>query len=299
MPPDSTIFCNQAQPSPSVLPHKPAPNPTLSTSLTMSTGHKLPLRGSRDAPHFDGTPTHLQRYFADIEQLHKFHRITYVDEDLIVRAIYYLDAETAELWEGRLIQGMQWRGFKAELGGLYPRWDGECLYSIRDLENIVQNYAESGIFNRITLGQYYRDFEEISKHLAKHRRVNDQEQDRLFLQGFGETTCKHIEARIVITNQQHHPDDPYPMAEVQKAAKWLLASTTTTGAVLEVIQEFLLQFLGRQAMDQGTLELHKETRLGIPTSVLLIPMTISRSGSGLEPPDYPESLKRHSYNNTA
>ena len=90
---------------------------------------------------------------------------------------------------------------------------------------------QSGIFNRITLGQYYRDLEKISKYLAKHRRVNDWEQDRPFLQGFGETTSKRIEAWIAITNQQHHPDDPYLMAEVQKAVEWLLASTTTTGAV--------------------------------------------------------------------
>ncbi len=117
----------------------------------MSTVHKLPLRGSRDAPHFDGTPTHLQRYFADIEQLHKFYGIAYIDEDLIVRAIYYLDAETAELWEGRLTQGMQWGVFKAEIGRLYPGWDGERLYSIWDLENIVWNYAETGIFNRSIL----------------------------------------------------------------------------------------------------------------------------------------------------
>ncbi len=196
----------------------------------MSTAHKLPLRGSRDAPHFDGTPTHLQRYFADIEQLHKFYGIPYIDEDLIVRAIYYLDAETAELWEGRLTQGMQWGVFKAAVGGLYPGWDGERLYTIRDLENVVRNYAEQGIFNRITLGQYYRDFEKISKYLAKHGWVNDHERDRLFIQGFGETTSKRIEARIAITNQQHHPDDPYPMVEVQKAAEWLLASTTATGS---------------------------------------------------------------------
>ena len=73
------------------------------------------------------------------------HPHTFKDEGLIVRAIYYLDAETAELWEGRLTQGMQWREFKGEVGGLYPGWDGERLYSIWDLENIVQNYSEWNI----------------------------------------------------------------------------------------------------------------------------------------------------------
>src|SRR3954464_5441414 len=95
----------------------------------------------RDAPHFDGTPLHLPRYFGDVDKLYASLGLTPGDAEKIEQTIYYLDADTASLWEGLQPPAGQvftWDTFKSAVMVLYPGSDTTRLYWVQDLEGMVQ-----------------------------------------------------------------------------------------------------------------------------------------------------------------
>jgi len=191
---------------------------------------RFPFRGSREAPLFDGTPLTLNRYFQDIDQL--FDNLGVVaptDAAKVAKATYYLDALTADLWESVIPVGgdITWTNFKAAIQSLYPGADRARLYSARDLDNTVHQYASQGVYTRADLGEYCRDFRRISNYLRNHNRIDEGACDRLFIQGFGDATRRRIESRLLFVMPDHHPDDPYPESNVRTAAEFLLSATST------------------------------------------------------------------------
>jgi hypothetical protein len=59
----------------------------------------LPFHNEDGAPFFNGSPRSLLRYFCDIDLLYASLRITPLDFQKIAQMIYYLDNDTASLWE--------------------------------------------------------------------------------------------------------------------------------------------------------------------------------------------------------
>jgi hypothetical protein len=201
----------------SAVPHAPTPA-------------RLPFRGAHGAPAFDGTPTHLNRFFSDLDLIYSALGLTPTDPERVTQAIYYLDADTAFLWETLSAPAgaaWTWDAFKAAVRALYPGSDSSArLYSVSDLERVVQEWATRGIFTRGELGDYFRSFTRISSHLLSNRRIDQNTLNRLYIQGFGNTTRRRIEQRLSIVDVNHHPDDPYSMSSVQEAAQFLLSATT-------------------------------------------------------------------------
>jgi hypothetical protein len=191
----------------------------------------LPLRGAHGAPHFDGTPIHLNRFFADVDLVYTLAGgpgPTAVER--ITQCKYYLDNDTFMLWDGVEVPptGFTWDTFKAAIRALYPGCEGGRLYSVRDLERFVADAAARGVYTRGDLGEYYRDFMRMAGHLRRENRIEAGELNRLYIQGFGQITRGKIEQRLQITQPAHHPEDPYPMAQVQEAATFLLSHTSPT-----------------------------------------------------------------------
>jgi hypothetical protein len=60
-------------------------------------------------------------------------------------------------------------------------------------------------------------------------RVDQGACNRLFIQGFGDTTRRRIEARLTFILPNHHPDDPYNLTDVKEAAEFLLSAMTACG----------------------------------------------------------------------
>jgi hypothetical protein len=136
------------------------------------------------------------RYFQDIDQLFDNLGVAApTDEAKIAKTTYYLDAETADLWESVIpAHGrMTWAAFKTAIKALYPGSDRSRLYSARDLDNTVHDYASHGVFNRADLGTYCRDFKRISNYLVSQNRIDEGACMRLFIQGFGDATRRRIE----------------------------------------------------------------------------------------------------------
>src|SRR4029079_17865720 len=126
--------------------------------IPFNTVQRIPRRGERHAPQFDGMPQHLNRYFADVERVYQGYQ--YNDRHLIDAAIEYLDYETSALWEtvSEQQRNISWREFKDGVQTLYPGSDGQRLYTIPDLERLVRDFADKGITTRGGLGEYYRQF---------------------------------------------------------------------------------------------------------------------------------------------
>jgi hypothetical protein len=197
----------------------------------MAAPARLPLRGSHGAPHFDGTPIHLNRFFTDIDLVYDLAGgAAPTPEERIRQCKYYLDNDTFMLWDGVLAPaaGFTWDTFKAAIRLLYPGCEGGRLYSVRDLERFVSDAAARGVYTRGDLGEYFREFMRIAGHLRAQGRIEQGELNRLYIQGFGQITRAKVESRLQITQPNHHPEDPYAMDTVQEAATFLLSHTSPT-----------------------------------------------------------------------
>jgi len=114
---------------------------------------RLPFRGAEDAPTFDGSPSRLIRYFRDVDRLYLSMGKSPTDAEKISQAIYYLDYDTADLWEGIPPPpgaGFTWDSFKKAIMELYPGSEETRLYSVRDLEMLVQDYISKKVLKSNT-----------------------------------------------------------------------------------------------------------------------------------------------------
>lgn len=192
----------------------------------MTTVFKMPLRGTDAAPKFDGTPARLIPYLEDIEQLsdHAGH----TSEQRIKSAIRYAPADESETWtmlDEAL--GKDWDKFVAAVKSLYPGCEGDRRFTRTDLENLCAEQARIPMQSQEDLGQYYRKFFKISRHLIQKKKLAELERDRLFLDGIHTTANIAIRRRLEIRLIDHHPEDPYDLKEVYNAAVFLLPSTST------------------------------------------------------------------------
>ncbi len=213
--------------------HHPAPAPpppaAPAPAVAATTHNRMPFRGAHGAPTFNGTPTHLNRFFTNIEHLVSTLGLTLADDDLVKWAIYYLDCDTAEVWQpfvGIPGEADKWRNFRQRIRALYPGSEGDRLHSVKDLEHFVADSADKGVFTRSDLGNYYREFSRIATYLSTKGKIDIGLKNRLYIQGFGEVTCRRIEHRLSIISPDHHPDDPYDLADVHRAAEFLLSGTS-------------------------------------------------------------------------
>ncbi|KIK76911.1 hypothetical protein PAXRUDRAFT_17860 [Paxillus rubicundulus Ve08.2h10] len=187
----------------------------------------MPLRGSRDAPKFDGrTPAHLPCFFEDIEILGEAAQI--LEEAQIKAAIRYADLDEAEVWLTlTAASGRNWDAFVAAVKDLYPGCEGGNRYCRADLQYLVQDYCSKPMRSQDDLGEYRRRFLKISAPLIANKKLADTERDTFFLDGFPRAVANWVRHRLSIIRADLHPDNTYPIEDVIEAAKFLL-----TGAAL-------------------------------------------------------------------
>ncbi|KIJ08234.1 hypothetical protein PAXINDRAFT_28163, partial [Paxillus involutus ATCC 200175] len=136
----------------------------------------MPLRGSRDAPKFDGrSPAHLLRFFKDIEILAEAAQIN--DEAAQIKAaIRYADLDKAEVWQTlTAASGGDWDAFVVAVKDLYPGCEGADRYCRADLQYLVQDYRTKAMCSQDELGEYRRKFMKISMPLIANKKLADTE----------------------------------------------------------------------------------------------------------------------------
>jgi hypothetical protein len=216
-----------AQPQPFIDPLSitvPANNPA-EISQMAANPISMPLRGTRDAPKFDGkTAAQLPRFLEDVEILGDAAGIT--EEAMIKAAIRYADLEEAEVWETLdAASGVDWADFVTAVKDLYPGCEGASRFCRADLQYLVYEYSKKPMRSQDDLGEYRRKFIKISAHLVTAKKLAETERDALFLSGFPQEVAERVRHRLSIVKSDLHPDDAYPIEDVMKAAKFLLTGS--------------------------------------------------------------------------
>ena len=87
-------------------------------------------------------------------------------------------------------------------------------------------------FNANNLGLYFRAFYNITKFLYTKNQISAAEQSRAFVCGFQPGLWTQITRRLELKFPDHYPNDPYPLDNIHKAAKFVLAGLNTSDTTL-------------------------------------------------------------------
>ncbi|KIO11983.1 hypothetical protein M404DRAFT_19797 [Pisolithus tinctorius Marx 270] len=188
---------------------------------------QMPLHGTQNSPKFSGdSPTQLPRYLGTLTALD--------DCGKIKAAIHYADLEEAEVWQ-MLPEAVpvadNWDAFVVAVKGLYPGCKGDDRYCCADLQYLIEEYQSKPMWNQDDLREYQRKFAKISALLIKTKKLAETERESMFLNGFPRAIADCICHRLSIVRTDLHPDDLYPLAEVIKAAKFLLTGSALHSTV--------------------------------------------------------------------
>ncbi|KIO04673.1 hypothetical protein M404DRAFT_26136 [Pisolithus tinctorius Marx 270] len=156
------------------------------------------------------------------------------DHGKIKAAIHYADLEEAKVWQTLLEAAPaadDWDAFVAAVKGLYPGCEGDNHYCHTDLQYLVKEYQSKPMQNQDNLGEYQWKFAKISALLIKTKKLAETERDSMFLNSFPRAIADCICHCLSIVCTDLHPDDPYPLAEVVKATKFLLTGSALCSMV--------------------------------------------------------------------
>jgi hypothetical protein len=147
-------------------------------------------------------------------------------------ACRYVDVNTSELWETLsefLDASKTYKDFPKAIYVLYPGSDKERKWSIVDMDKLVGERSHISIISLGDLDEYYRQFLAITTFLRSKTRLSETEQSHAFIHGFPSDLWRIILQRLQLKFPDPFPDDPYPLADVHDAARYVLHGTTSTG----------------------------------------------------------------------
>src|SRR5215510_2003878 len=116
--------------------------------------------------------------------------------------------------------------FKVAIFKLYPRADGECKWTISDLDHLTGEWSRISFCNKEELGNYHRKFLVISGFLKSKNRMSENEVKRAFVRGFPMDFWNRVLARLQIKKPDTHPDDPWDVEDVYSATEFILHGST-------------------------------------------------------------------------
>jgi hypothetical protein len=188
----------------------------------------MPAPGHSTAPKFDSRfPRELRRYLKELELLFAACGVA-TDVEKKSHTIRYVDVDTADLWESlpMFAPPNTYAVFIAALYNLYPGSEDERKWSVTDLDTLIGAQLREGIQDLHALGEYYRAFYAITQFLRAKNRFSEPEQSRAFVRGFQPGQWAAIQNRLNIKFPDHYPDDPYPLEDINNAAKFVLYGTS-------------------------------------------------------------------------
>src|SRR5215510_13828727 len=116
--------------------------------------------------------------------------------------------------------------FKVAIFKLYPGADGECKWTISDLDHLTGEWSRVGFCNKEELGNYHRKFLVISGFLKSKNRMSENEVKRAFVRGFPMDFWNCILACLQIKKPDSHPDNPWDVEDVYSATEFILHGST-------------------------------------------------------------------------
>ncbi|KAG2051930.1 hypothetical protein BDR06DRAFT_888658, partial [Suillus hirtellus] len=136
--------------------------------------YRLPIRGTANAPKFDGTTDNLAEFIDTYEQLTDEAGLQGLDR--IKGIIRYLARDDRELWGGMPEAAVDdYSAFLDEVKVMYPGWDGKRRYALADLRAIAREYANKPMPSCTELSSYLRAFRKVMQPLKDEDRIGKAE----------------------------------------------------------------------------------------------------------------------------
>jgi len=182
----------------------------------------MPGPGSNKAPSFNGETSELLDFFDIFEDLADSCALT--DEQKCKIIVRYTDLLTKRFWV--TITGYESKDyalFKKNILAKYPRANRGLRYTIRDLERLILNTAESEISTETELLQYYRQFSPISVWLMANSKISSRECDRYFLQGLPQSVRKAIDRRLELKEKNYTRNEAPDIEKALEAGQFVLS----------------------------------------------------------------------------
>ncbi|THH11446.1 hypothetical protein EW146_g8045 [Bondarzewia mesenterica] len=191
----------------------------------------MPACGDCTAPTFDTKqPRELCRYFTDLEFHFTRSEVTN-DEEKKTHACRFLDVDTCELWQSLAKYAdaaKTYEDFKSVIYKLYPGAAKEDRkWSIADMDKLIGERSRIGILYIGDLGEYHRQFLNITTFLIAKKCLSIPEQSRAFARGFHPELWARVSQCLQLKSPDHFPDDPYDIQEVHDVARFVLHGTTS------------------------------------------------------------------------
>ena len=188
---------------------------------------QMPLRGTQNAPKFDGkTLPLLPHFLEDVNILGTAASI--IDLEKICAAIRYADLKEAEGWgllDEVTTNPLDWTNFTWAVKKLYPSCKGANQYCWANIQYLVQEFWAKLMCTLEDLGEYQHKFLKIAWILINGCKLSDLDQDALFLSGLPANLETQVCQCLLITKSTHHPSNPYPIANIIEATQFLLTGS--------------------------------------------------------------------------
>ncbi|KDR71355.1 hypothetical protein GALMADRAFT_36636, partial [Galerina marginata CBS 339.88] len=212
---------NDAQPAPVPQPDPVPAQTTTSSNVTSSHIKPYPARGSKDAPHFGGPQTSLERYLEDVEELCIYRG---EDNDLAKykKALWYVDIKYVDSWKRILDAAKTWAVNKAALLAYYPGLDSLYKYSVNDTKKLVDSLAAKEVSKPDHLAQYHCEFMIIASYLEKERLMTKDDINRHYILGLPPNFRATVLRQLNAEDPKRTPGLPYEYLEVNRAARHVL-----------------------------------------------------------------------------
>jgi len=190
----------------------------------------MPARGHSTALTFTPEqPRVLHRYFDELEML--LAKCGIVDDQEKKKYSWiYVDIDTSHLWQSLPKHNAMssFADFIKAVFKLYPGAEGDHKWTITDMDKLIGEQLHLGIHDMAGLGTYYHAFYTITSFLRDRNHISEAEQCRAFFRGFQADLWTRISRHLELKFPDQYPDEPYPLKEINKAAKFVLHSTSPT-----------------------------------------------------------------------
>jgi hypothetical protein len=95
-----------------------------------------------------------------------------------------------------------------------------------DVDMLIGECLHAGILTASDLAQYFCTYYTIMEFLKSRGHMSDIDQSHMFVQGFQLELWATIKNHLAIKFPDHYTDDPYPLSNINEAAKFVLHGST-------------------------------------------------------------------------
>ncbi|RDX41696.1 hypothetical protein OH76DRAFT_1305878, partial [Lentinus brumalis] len=187
----------------------------------------MPPRGGAGAPSFNPNSDvrSIIGFFEDLEYCFEQAGVNSPREKKDHAVRYAPDTEKT-IWRSypEFSDPMKsWKDFKDAVLAEYIGDGGKMLFTLRDLDMLVNMTAKNGIHSFKEFNEYSRKFRDIATFLTSGGYLREDDRDFMFLQGLQESLRSQVLERLKITHPQVlAPRQQYSIAQVTEAVRHIL-----------------------------------------------------------------------------